>query len=187
MATASSISLRLDMPVLNRIGSAGRRHGKPKIGRGELARADLPGRHAEMLRKRSTAATENAELRKIRPCARARGRKALPLLRREFHPPPIVEARFVLLREAHSERLVQGRLGRRDMGLELDRVGAGVRRRIDEGMREPKRAVMRLRDLGDNEGLVARPNAAAGDIQTCHVPNSFLTRVFIFGQPEAVE
>ena len=114
-------------------------------------------------------------------------RKALPLLRRELHPPPIVEACGVLLREAHSERLVQGRLGRGNMGLELDRVGAGIGDRIDERMREPKRAVMRLRDLGDDESSVARPNAAAGDTQACHVPNPFLTRVFIFGQPEAVE
>jgi hypothetical protein len=44
-----------------------------------------------------------------------------------------------------------------------------------------------LRDLGDDEGLVARPNAAAGDAQACHVPNSLLTRVFIIDQPEAVE
>ena len=93
-------------------------------------------------------------------------RKALPLLRRELHSPPIVEACRVLLREAHSERLIQGQLGRGNMGLEFDRVGAGIGDRIDERMREPERAVMRLRDLGDDESFVARPNAAAGDLSS---------------------
>ena len=114
-------------------------------------------------------------------------RKAMPFLRSEFHPPPIVEACGVLLREANSERLVECRLGRGNVGLELDRVGAGIGDRIDERMREPKRAVMRLRNLSDNERSVSLPNAAAGDTQACHVPNPFLTRVFISDQPEAVE
>ena len=38
------------------------------------------------------------------------------------------------------------------MGLELDRIGAGIGDRIDEGMRHPERAVMRLRDLRDDQG-----------------------------------
>ena len=48
----------------------------------------------------------------------------------------------------------------------------------------PERAIMRLRDLGDDESWVAGPNAAAGDTQGGHVPNPRLTRVFISGQPE---
>jgi hypothetical protein len=46
---------------------------------------------------------------------------------------------------------------------------------------------MRLRDLGDDEGSIAWPNAAAGDAQTCHVPNPRLTSVFISAQPEVLE
>jgi hypothetical protein len=46
---------------------------------------------------------------------------------------------------------------------------------------------MRLRDLGDDEGWGARPKLAAGDTQSCHVPNPRLTSVFISDEPQILQ
>ena len=181
IATASAISVRLDMPVLNRIGApvaAIARHRSADANSPEpIFHAGMP-----MERSRSIAAIENAELKNTSPHSRACAARPCHCLGRELHSLPIIETGRVLLREAHSERLIQGRLRSGDVSLELDRVGAGIGDHIDEGMSQPKRAIMRLRNLSDDKSWVARPNAAAGDTQTGHVPNPDLTNVFISGR-----
>ena len=109
--------------------------------------------------------SEKAELKKHEAAlARMRG-KAAPLLLGKLHPLPIVEPRLVLPRELDTERLVERRFGRGDMGLELDRVGAGFRGRVDERMRQAERAVMRLRHLGDDEGRFASADRPVTEFQ----------------------
>ena len=107
-----------------------------------------------------------------------------PFVGRKLHPRPIVVTRLILLREADSERLIQGRLGGGDMGLELDRIRSGVGDGIDEGVRHAERAVMRLRDLRDDQGRAAGPDLAAGDAQAVHVWDPRLTSVFISCRPK---
>ena len=49
------------------------------------------------------------------------------------------------------------------MRLKLYRVGAGLRRSVDIGVRGAERAVMRLGHFGNQEAGRARPDAAAFD------------------------
>ena len=92
--------------------------------------------------------------------------------------------RLILLREADSERLVQGRLSGGDVSLELDRISASVGDGIDEGVRHAERAVMSLGDFGDNHGRAARPDVAAGDAQAVHLSDPRFTSVFISCRPK---
>ena len=135
-------------------------------------------------RSKSTAATEKGELRNTRPrfsacAASSRHWSGVNSIRR-----PIVVTRWILLREADPERLVQGRLGSGDMGLELYRVRASASDGIDEGMRQPKRAVMRLRDFRDNQGRAARPDLMASDAQAVHLWDPRLKSVSIYTRLE---
>jgi hypothetical protein len=86
-----------------------------------------------------------------------------PLLWRELHPLPIVEASRILLRETHPELLVESRLGGGDVGLKLYGIGAGVGDGVDEGVRQAKRTIVRLSNFSDDKSRFAGPNIAAGD------------------------
>ena len=78
--------------------------------------------------------------------------QARPLFCREFHTLPIVVTRSVLIGEFNAERLQGHGLSSGNMGLKFDGIGAYLAREIDEGMGKAERTVMRLRDLGDEEG-----------------------------------
>jgi hypothetical protein len=51
------------------------------------------------------------------------------------------------------------------MGLEFDRVGAGIGNRVDEGVRHAERTVMRLRYFADDQGWAAFANGTSGDFE----------------------
>ena len=86
-----------------------------------------------------------------------------PLRLGELHPFPVGVAIVVLPRELHAERLAGGRLGGSDVGLELDRLRACAGDEIDVGVGRAEASVVRLGDLGDDQGRAARPEFAAGD------------------------
>jgi hypothetical protein len=70
------------------------------------------------------------------------------------------------------------------MSLELDRISAGVGDGIDEGVRHAERAIMGLRDFGDNHGRTPRPDVTAGDAQAAHLPDPRLRSAFISTRPK---
>src|SRR5258705_12992984 len=69
----------------------------------------------------------------------------------ELHPLPIVVARLVLAAELHAERLGGRALGRCDVRLELHGVRAGVGDGVHERVREAEAAVVRERNLADDQ------------------------------------
>jgi hypothetical protein len=101
---------------------------------------------------RSTASGLKGDERKSRSRCSVCSREADPLGLGELHAPPVLESRVVLGAEADPPGLARRGLRRRDVRLELHRVGAGVRDRVDVGVRRAEAAVVRLRHLGDHQG-----------------------------------
>jgi len=84
--------------------------------------------------------------------------KPQPLHSAELHTPPVIEPRFILLTELDPERLVTCRFGIGNMGLELHRVGPGIRGGIHKRVGSPQLAVMRLRNLGNQVSWGSAPD-----------------------------
>src|SRR5690349_5869519 len=77
--------------------------------------------------------------------------QAVPLRLREFHAFPVLVPRLVLRAEANPPRLLGRALGVSDVRLELDGIGSGIRNRVDIRVGRAQAAVVRLRDLADDE------------------------------------
>ena len=82
----------------------------------------------------------------------------------ELHPLPVVVARLVLPAELHAERLGRRALGGGDVRLELHGVGAGVRDRVDERVRQAEAAVVRQRDLADDQATTRTKNRLGAQV-----------------------
>ena len=80
-----------------------------------------------------------------------------PLLRRELHTLPIVEAGFILRAETGAPWLSRRAFSSGNVGLKLDRVGACPGRGIDIGMGQAEAAVMGLGNLRDDGAGRAGP------------------------------
>src|SRR5918996_730678 len=74
-----------------------------------------------------------------------------PLLLAEFHSLPVLVPRLILEGERRPPGLGGMALGRRDVCLELHRVGARRGDRVDEGVGRSEAPVMGLRHLADHE------------------------------------
>ena len=79
------------------------------------------------------------------------GTQTAPLFLRELHPPPIVESSVVLLAKLHPPWFAWRRFGRRDMSLELDRVGATISNGIDERVCCPQASIVSLRHFANDQ------------------------------------
>src|SRR5262249_57121576 len=71
--------------------------------------------------------------------------------RHELHPPAVLVAGGVLARKFHPKRLRRRAFGRRDVGLELDRIRARARDLVDERVGVAEAAVVRQTDFPDDE------------------------------------
>src|SRR5262245_32732621 len=76
-----------------------------------------------------------------------------PLYFSELHAFPIIVTRGILLAELDAPRFFRRALCRGNVGLKLNCIGASVRDRIDVGMRYSHTAIVRLRDLPDDQRL----------------------------------
>ena len=78
-------------------------------------------------------------------------REPLPLGLGELQTLPVVVARCVLGAERDAKRLCGSAFRRRDMCLELHRVGAGASDLVDEGVSVAKTSVVGEPDLADDQ------------------------------------
>jgi hypothetical protein len=118
---------------------------------GDLAGGHLPGRNVDALQQVDRLGAEGGREEEQVPLLGVLA-EADPLGLGELHAPPVLESRVVLGAEADPPGLARRGLRRRDVRLELHRVGAGVRDRVDVGVRRAEAAVVRLRHLGDHQG-----------------------------------
>src|SRR6185437_13019307 len=83
----------------------------------------------------------------------------------EFDAVPVLEVGHLAPRRAAGDRLhVLGGGDRGSSLLELDRLGPGVSRDVDESLRDLDVAVVVEADLADDVGRVAGPDRVAADL-----------------------
>jgi len=115
----------------------------------DLAGSDLPARHADALeqldRCKREGRTQEEEVSLLGVLA-----QLVPALFGELHAAPVAKTRRVLRAEGFAPRLGRCALGARDVGLELDGVGARSGGGVDEGVGHPEAALVALGDLGNH-------------------------------------
>ena len=102
-------------------------------GVGDFAGRDLPGRNAHAFqqvhglhRERRTQKSESGVIGVLL--------QSQPLLFGKLHTSPVIITSSVLSAELDPPWFIESAFGRRDVGLELDRICAGCGYGIDEGM-----------------------------------------------------
>src|SRR5579883_3362744 len=118
----------------------------------ELAGRDFPGGHADAA-EQFHGLDGKRRAQKFQALFGGVFLEAGPLRLGEFHALPVVVAGGVLVAELDAPGLGGGAFGGGEVGLELDRVGAGGRDGIDEGVGHAEAAIVRLRHLGDDHAM----------------------------------